>query len=397
MKMYTYSRSVILFFISIIILSGLFFGILYKYDPLHMFDLESWSEKIKFARCLENDIDNCESKVFLHDDTRLQWYWLINNLEFDSVILWSSILQNTSAKLTSTSLWWNFINLSVAWSTQYERNIILDYVTTKKDIKKVIFSIDGLSNHTNFTKRYPYKSWSMLYDNNKFNDILVYLNKKYLKCLIIFSNSQECIWSVRSLDSPTNRFDDHWDHFWWVGNWSLQMLNKLIIQKVNNKPNKDKIYKPWWSKSEKELRLVREYIDTTLINKFKEYPNIEFYLIEPPFSIIHTAFQAQKDTLDFEIKKDALQYITEQTEWLSNVTIYGFGNDNFVDDIANYRDLIHIHPDYNAIIIEKIENQENLINNDNIQEYIDGISSKATEYNLKWIFRQALKIRDRLK
>lgn len=65
-----------------------------------------------------------------------------------------------------------------------------------------------------------------------------------------------------------------------------------------------------------------------------------------------------------------------------NVEIYGFEDRNFVDDIANYKDLIHFSEEISDWIIRAISVKEGLLTLDNIDEYLAACEQKAKEFDL---------------
>lgn len=115
---------------------------------------------------------------------RTQAAGIINNYDFDSVILGSSMLENTSVKEAGEKLGGKFFNISIAGSDLKDKEILLSYLLDKKDIKKIIFLLD-YDNRINFLHKYePNRdSYEFLYDKNSINDIKAYLNLRYISCL----------------------------------------------------------------------------------------------------------------------------------------------------------------------------------------------------------------------
>ena len=74
----------------------------------------------------------------LDSNMRIQASGIIKNYEFDSIILGTSMLENTSAKTTSEILGGKFTNISLSGSDFFERSFILNYALEKKQMKKVI-------------------------------------------------------------------------------------------------------------------------------------------------------------------------------------------------------------------------------------------------------------------
>ena len=80
------------------------------------------------------------NKGKMYDNLRIQNYGLIKYEQFDSLILGTSMLQNTSAVEASEKLGNNFANLSVSGSSFYERFLMLNRAFKTKELKHVILS-----------------------------------------------------------------------------------------------------------------------------------------------------------------------------------------------------------------------------------------------------------------
>lgn len=63
---------------------------------------------------------------------RQQAAGIINNYDFDSAILGTSMLVNTSAKEANEILGGRFFNISMQASNFYERSFVLQYAIDKK-------------------------------------------------------------------------------------------------------------------------------------------------------------------------------------------------------------------------------------------------------------------------
>jgi hypothetical protein len=246
---------VITFITSSFLLASIFFGVLFIYDPLKIFH-KPW-----------------KYKNYLQGNMRQQAAGIINNWEYDSLIIGTSMLETTSSKETSNKLGGKFINISLSGSDYFERAIVLNYALKKNDIKKVLFSLDsvGLVGLRKGSPFFKLNTWNYLYDDNPFNDFIVYINNKYLKCLFSTSNKKKCMGRKPDFDRPNTwhksignsvRFGglDYW--FKAKNNPQIKDAFKSILGKVKliqlGKTSIDKNLKINIIKSQK-------YIDDTLI------------------------------------------------------------------------------------------------------------------------------------
>ncbi|MBL0703247.1 MAG: hypothetical protein JJV95_04620, partial [Sulfurospirillum sp.] len=193
---------VITFFVTSSILALLFFGVLFVYDPLKIFH-KPW-----------------KYKTYLQGNMRQQAAGIINNWEYDSLILGTSMLETTSSKEASQKLGGKFINISLSGSDYFERAIVLNYALKKRDIKKVLYSLDNVGS-TGLGKGTKTHTWNYLYDDNPFNDFNAYINNKYLKCLFSTSNKSICMGRKSDFDRPNtwHKTENHSVRFGGLDNW----------------------------------------------------------------------------------------------------------------------------------------------------------------------------------
>lgn len=132
-------------------------------------------------------------EITFKQDMRLMARFVIDNYTFDSVIIGTSMLQNTSAKEADEKLGGKWMNLSLAGSTLAERAIVLEYFfKRKRNVQAVIYSLDAFTlaqnrgNNTNFKSAYE-DDWKKRFD--------LYLNKDAILCALQFSKKAKCIGS----------------------------------------------------------------------------------------------------------------------------------------------------------------------------------------------------------
>lgn len=101
--------------------------LMYIYDPLQIYHKPYFRENT------------------LNNDSRLSAKVIIDTYDFDSYILGSSMLENTSAKCIKHKVQGNWVNISMSGSNFYERSIVLDYIFKTKNIKNILFSIESFA------------------------------------------------------------------------------------------------------------------------------------------------------------------------------------------------------------------------------------------------------------
>jgi hypothetical protein len=315
-------------------------------------------------------------------DMRMQAASILNNYKFDSIIIGSSMLENTSAYEASNKLDGNFINISLAGSTFYERSFVLNHAFKKQKIKKVIFTLDTYSLISQIKKLEEDESY--LYDENPLNDYKAYLTMGGFKNLSNFSPSKHC----ENLDRPNAWYDDPnyikryggLEH-WFTAKNNIQIKDALkqisdIAIKVKNgqtAPHKS---------SKNNLVFAQQYIDTYVLNIVRAHPETEFIFVLPPYSRLKYAMQAQYEKDDFEIYKATVRYLVFKCNDYSNMKIFGWGNYPFVDDLANYKDPEHYEYKINSWMLDAINRDEGLLLASNIDNYLDTFTKKSLEFDI---------------
>ena len=365
-------KSVRLFISLVLGMIILLLSALYIYDPLQVFH-KPWGRDITFQK-----------------NMRLQAAGIINNYEFDSVILGTSMLQNTSADEASKLFNEKFINISMPGSDFFERKIILNYLFKKKSIQKVIYSLDSdkFIYQINGDKIYPLNNFKYLYDDNPLNDINVYLNNKDLNCLRKFSKSKKCVGKKVTLDSPGAwyMYKRHSIRYGGLAKWFSAKNNyqiKNAFKRISTTANKIQKNKTISLKNiDNKIEKAKNYVNKNLLALVKKYPHTDFLVVSPPYSRIYYALWAQYNLPAYEIHKEIIKYIAIESDNYPNLKIYAYSDQEFVDEIKKYKDPKHYHVSINAWILNAISKDIGRINSTNIDTYIETVTRKNKNYDL---------------
>ncbi len=333
-------------------------------------------------------------KPWIHDkyyfkDMRKQAAGIINTHEFDSIILGTSMAQNSSSEEASSEFGANFVNISIGGGLLSEREIILKYAHDKKDIKNVIMTLDVFGGHGQYRSDIPVDSYSYLYDELSLDDIKLYVGFKkvgYLFCgNLIFQN--DCPFTVKSLSKITEWYSDAVNsrRFGGVDNWIkysndplIRDAFKSIVATVDGDPtpiDQIRISQAIYNDKSVFKDYVLRYID--------ENPETNFYLFFPPYHRIkHTLWQ-KYDPSQYIIYKKRIESVVALLENRDNAQVFGYDNFPFVDDISNYKDTRHYHPKYNSLILQWMKKGVGELKVDKLVNYFHEIDEKASEYQLQ--------------
>lgn len=365
-----YKKTVFLFVLTAIFVSLSFFGVLFYYDPLKIFH-KPW-----------------KYKAYLQQNMRSQAAGIINNWEYDSLILGTSMLENTSAKEASFSLGGNFINISLSGSDFYERYIVLQYALHKKSLKKVIYSLDdeGLVDGRKSDPSYKIEKWNYLYDNNPFNDFKVYLSRGFLKCLFSTSSKKKCMGRKLNFDRPNAWYWARKDKYGGLDNWFKQKLTPRIINHFKPILTMIKHIEKGEFKNdsnvEEDINNLKHYLDKHIVFLVRKYPGTEFLCILPPYSRAKYALDFQYNKPKFKKYIESLRYMVQMSDTYKNLKIYGWGNEDFLNDMANYKDLKHYEYKYNSWMLKAMKEKKGLLKMEMLDTYISKFQHEAAEYNL---------------
>ncbi|MBA3580914.1 MAG: hypothetical protein H0W44_00515 [Gammaproteobacteria bacterium] len=377
----SHKKYLISFFLGVLILYSVKHLMFYIVDPLQIFH-PPWVRGEYFIR-----------------DLRVQAAGIIRHAEFDSIIIGTSHAANFYPK-DAEKLWGGrFVNLAADASFLSERALILDFLFKHKKINNVIISMDGYAKIDEYSASYPVGSYRYLYNDYAFDDIKVYGGNKYLSYLTcdskVFPSLKEhdvCL-QLKPLDtlaewasdkSHSERFGGINNWFSAKNNWQIQEAFKTIVE------NADRVQTSGVPQIN-ETELARQELedqacfDQYVMRFIKEHPGVQFYLYYPPYSRLNYAMWAQTNPTYYARYLAQLRYAVKKTSGHKNVSVYGFDELDFLDDIANYKDTIHYRPQLNVAMLEWMHGYKHRLNDRNIDDYIKYINYKAKAYNFIFI------------
>ena len=369
---YRHRKACRLFFIGIVACVGVVFALLWVNDPLQVFH-----------------------PSFFHRDRlspfmREQAAAIIRLYDFDGCILGSSVLENTSADEASRKLGGRFVNLSMSGSDLYERAFVLRKLL-KKGMAHVICSLDDmvLQCRMGFPP-YPPELWAFLYDDTPWNDIKVYLNKKFIVAVVNPYFSTKRI----TLDRPNAWFDREASRCLfgglenWVRHWDIEFLRDFLTKTLPQAAahsNASARTVP----DQAEVRKAEAYLDTYLIDIAAKYKNTEFYLIFPPYHKFRFADMMQNNPEIFFMHQHVIRYVVKKAALYKNIHIYGYENESFTYDISRYCNVGHYDEKINSMFIDAIAKQTNELTLDNIEKYLDECKNQAAAYDINMLNNEA--------
>ena len=111
-------------------------------------------------------------------------------------------------------------------------------------------------------------------------------------------------------------------------------------------------------------------IDKHLVPLLKRYPNINFYIIVPPFSKNYYHNFYNKNSRNFEEIIGFFKQLVECCSTFRNVQLYGFDDCYFTLNLRNYHDLEHASPEISRFMLYSIFNKKHQLTTQNLDTYL---------------------------
>ncbi len=367
-------KIVYLFLLTTMSLIVLLLSALYIYDPLQVFH-KAWGREVTFGKNMRQQV----AGIIKHYDN------------YDSIILGTCMMENTSSKEANQKLGGEFINISFPDGTYFERAIVLRSLFQEHKIRNILFSLDV---NSYFKQKkddlyYPLSQFDFLYDENFWNDFKVYFNYKYLPCTFLMSKSERCVGKAVTLDRPNAWFGKkrHSDCYGGLDKWIACKDNSAATTgAIKNISETVQHIKDQEKKSLNDVNTTiskaKAYIDENILSFVRREPKTRFILVDPPYSRIHYATWAQYNLPKFEVYKAILRYLAEKSDEYSNLEVYSFGEEQFIDDISTYKDTIHYHYSIDSWMLSAISQKRGLLHENTIGHYLENITKRALNYDL---------------
>jgi len=366
-----YKRWVLTYFSFAVVVPTLLGVGFYVYDPLMLFHKP-------FNR-----------GVTLSENMRLQAPGVIAHLDHDSYILGTSMLLNTSGNEAGRIIGGNFANISMRGGDYYERSYALSYALKAKG-KNIIYSLDdAYLDQKMGDPHFPVGSFSYLY-SNRLGRVWFYLQWKYIKCLFKWSKGIDCVGRQVSADRPNQWIGEkeNYERFGGLENWFAEKTsNRVKKVYASISATAELVKKGEYELLDTEQLNVKKgkaikYIEDNLLSYVRAYPDRQFHLFFPPYSRIKYAIWHQQERSKASIHEAVVRYFAKASTELENLSVYGYEDQSFLDDLSNYKDVVHYDEWVNQQMINDIAENKHLITPANVDGYLEQARSKAFAFDV---------------
>ena len=309
-----FKKSILLFIGMILAAGAIIIGIVIYVDPFFQYHAP------------------LEDFPYLVDNQLSQNPGMAKNMEYDSVILGSSMTVNFNTDWFEELMGLNTLKLSYSGAFPKDQANIMDIIfASDNEVKKVFLGVDVITYMGDVEQtKYPLPEY--LYDDNYLNDISYVLNKDVLLNYIL-----RPIVDPEKTDLATvyaSWWTDDYYNIQWV------MHNYVLPQKVEEEAPAD-----WY------LPEVEANLEANICPYIEDNPDTEFVIFFPPYSILFWNDVMQENHMEATLAE--YEYITRRLLAYDNVSVYFFPDqEEIVCDLNNYADYSHYHPRFNRYMTE---------------------------------------------
>ena len=130
---------------------------------------------------------------------------------------------------------------------------------------------------------------------------------------------------------------------------------------------------------------IENNINKNVLSLVKAHPETQFYCYAQPIFKLGFAIDLRSENEDAQFTEVYIEYLRQVVKVASsykNFKLYGFDNLEFTADVKNYKDLTHFTPELNYQLLNYIKEDRYLLDNSNIDEYIDEFIKRCYAFDI---------------
>lgn len=273
-----------------------------------------------------------ENFPYLVDNQLAQNPGMAKHMEYDSVILGSSMTVNFNTRWFEELMGLHAVKLSYSGAYPRDQANIMDIIfDSGHEVKSVFLGVD-VTTYTGGVDETKYPIPAYLYDDNYLNDVQYLLNKDVLLNYVL-----------RPLADPDKTDLATVYQSWWTDEY-------YNIQWVMHN------YEPPAAVAQETpadayIAGTDQNLQVNLCPYIEQNPDTTFYIFFPPYSILYWNDVKQENHMEATMREYA--YIAQTLLAYDNVRVFYFPNqEEIVTDLNNYADYTHYHRDINRYMTE---------------------------------------------
>jgi hypothetical protein len=278
---------------------------------------------------------------------------LAKNAAYNTVLIGSSIMENTPNDMIGAACGGPAVNLSMGAISAAEIRIMLETVFRARDPRRVILVLDfnAFAGPPDARQEIAGPLPMYLYDTNVLNDLPYLLSGTVLRksISILLQRKDEAF--TTDPNAP-----------WWWGDkaryGTAEVMRGLDLGNINAQ----------FQQPSRTLSEMRASFEANIVPIVRAHPETEFELIWPPYSILVWIDFSQRRQLDVTL--EFKRYVIAATRALHNVHIIDPENHpEITEDLDSYKDLYHFAPQVNRWLIQRTCSGLDRVNTDNVDSY----------------------------
>lgn len=207
-----------------------------------------------------------------------------------------------------------------------------------------------------------------LYDDNPFNDVEYLLNRE-----IFFGNTLAVLNHTRK-GLPTTSFDEY-------GSWVYPYDAQTVLSNYNRPEPADA-----QGITDADTTRLKDTMENTLIRLAKAYPDTEFIVYFPPYSILTWDSWIREGL--FSKNLALFQQASEIFLQEENIRFFSFYSDfDTITDLNNYRDMVHHSDQINSLLLQRLRSGEFLLTKDTCQQHWQEVEAFYSSFDYEALLR----------
>lgn len=286
------------------------------------------------------------------DDSRYENYGLARHLDYDAVMLGTSVTQDAKASEFNALFDANALRVKFAGSYFKELGDFLKFTYAHHDgeIEQVFWVLDITHVLTKADTVGHSDNPEYLYDDSFWNDSKYLLNKDVAPDLL------RPLFNISPIDFDHQVWNDEtgWD--------------ALIQVYGPNRPEQE----PEEEFTPELQAQVMENYETNILSIAREHPETHFYFVFPPGNSFFWDYVTRYG--EYTCYMDAIDMVMREMLTLPNVTVYNFVDDpDKTTDLGRFKDRVHFDPAMMSEIIADVVADKGRITAENIDARMDEI------------------------
>lgn len=322
-------------------------------DPLQCFRKPSWYEPL------------------FDTNQRMQNPCLARSYEYDTIIVGTSNVENIDPRYADQRLGVDTLKLAMAGSTLHEQRQIAELALQTGKTDRLIWGIetallgDDPSRVRDDVTRFPWH----LYRADMLGDSLYlldpYLTKHYAKMLA----NRVAGFNEQHTDVETLNM---WEHLFEFSEERTLAFYELVKGKNVKVMDTNTV-----------ILDTHDNIDQNVLATVDAYPDAQFDIFFPPYSILRFVHLATEDPEAYEIELRLKKYLIHALASRENVTVHDFQDvEDITHELNNYKDLTHYNAAINARVIDAIAYKTHVVED---AQSIGRLHAQVEQYDISLI------------